>query len=487
MRRSAAALPLRLWLAVALAAIAGIPTLTTWGIAQVITLQQQQAGKAQIAQVRHVIGADVAQWRDTTWQQRAGAAFAAQGVEVRLVDAEGQQVYVTRGARQILNTYTAWSSPRAALAFQKIAITDTTLPAATRQTLAAGKRMFTQSRVLGTASLWFTRPPSGVPPSWLVPASGAMALLLTLAAVTWFLGRAVLRPLAAMSRAVEQIAGGDLDVSLPSSQAREVAEVAGALAALSAALREALDRQTALEEERRLFISAIAHDLRTPLFMLRGYLKGLETGIATTPEKMAHYVHACRTRADALERLIADLFAYTRLEYLGQATRQEPLELGALLGEAMEGAQALAAVKGIRLALHGPPTPCAVIGDNALLGRAVQNLLDNALRHTPTGGCIQIRWNQVERNVTFQVEDSGPGIAPQDLPHLFTPLYRGETSRNRQTGGAGLGLTIALRILQDHGGDLTAANRAGGGAVFTGTLPIERCASTSAAPGAAAP
>jgi signal transduction histidine kinase len=106
------------------------------------------------------------------------------------------------------------------------------------------------------------------------------------------------------------------------------------------------------------------------------------------------------------------------------------------------------------------------------LARAIDNLLDNAIRHTPAGGRIEIDCRRDGQRVLFTVTDTGPGIAQHDLPHLFTPLYRAETSRNRQTGGAGLGLTIARRILQAHGGDLTAANNAGTGAVFTAALPI---------------
>src|SRR5262249_17545255 len=191
--------------------------------------------------------------------------------------------------------------------------------------------------------------------------------------------------------------------------------------------------------ERRLFISAIAHDLRTPLFMLRGYLKGLESGVATTPEKVAHYVRACAERADALERLIADLFAYTRLEYLEQAPQREWLELGVLLRQAVEDVHPLATAKGIALTLDGPCDSCPLAGDGHLLTRAVENLLDNAVRHTPAGGHICVRWRQEGAHLVVMVEDSGPGIAPHDLPHLFTPLYRGETSRNRATGGARAG------------------------------------------------
>ena len=102
----------------------------------------------------------------------------------------------------------------------------------------------------------------------------------------------------------------------------------------------------------------------------------------------------------------------------------------------------------------------------------IENLLDNALRHTPAEGTITIRYETSADRVAFTVADTGPGIAARDLPHLFEPLYRGEASRNRETGGAGLGLAIARRILRAHGGDLTAANGPAGGAEFTGWLPL---------------
>jgi signal transduction histidine kinase len=299
----------------------------------------------------------------------------------------------------------------------------------------------------------------------------AIALALTLGAVTVFLGRTVVRPLAAMSRAARQISGGDLDVRLPGSQAREVAEVTVALQVMAGALQAAGQRQAALEQERRLFIGAIAHDLRTPLFTLRAYLGGLEEGLATTPERTERYISVCRDKADALERLIADLFAFARVEYLEQAPRREAINLGELLRRAAGEARPRAVAKSIMLAIGDPGAPCPLLGDWHMLTRAIENLLDNAIRHTPSGGAISLAWGRRDSALWITVEDSGPGITARDLPHLFTPLYRGEGSRNRQTGGAGLGLAIAQRILLAHGGDLSAANKMGSGAVFTAILP----------------
>ena len=124
------------------------------------------------------------------------------------------------------------------------------------------------------------------------------------------------------------------------------------------------------------------------------------------------------------------------------------------------------------MTLTGEVACAPIAADAHLLERAVGNLLDNALRHTPSGGTIAIGWHAGADRITFTVADTGPGIPALDLPHLFEPLYRGEASRNPETGGVGLGLTIARRILRAHGGDLSAANRRA--PRFTGWLPYHR-------------
>jgi signal transduction histidine kinase len=115
--------------------------------------------------------------------------------------------------------------------------------------------------------------------------------------------------------------------------------------------------------------------------------------------------------------------------------------------------------------------PCTLTGDEHLLTRVIDNLLDNALRHTPDGGRIDLDCTRRQAEATFAIADTGPGIAPADLPHLFTPLYRGETSRNRATGGAGLGLAIAQRIVHAHHGTITAHNITPHGVGFTVRIP----------------
>ena len=437
-------LPIRRWLALALLSVFFVPAAVTGVV--VYHLLGAGANGASVAADR--LRAGVAEWNDPAWQTATKRALAAQGVDFVLIE-NGREIY--RSSPDPLAGTSDQGSERLA---QEISI-----PGAGAQHAAV---------IYSNQNHW---PPGGSSRPWLLPLAFLITMLLMLGTIAWLLGRIVVRPLAAASDAARQIAAGNLDVDLPSSRVREVAQVNTALAAMSGALKESLEQQAAEEQQRRFFIGAVVHDLRTPLFALRGYLEGLEQGLADTPEKRRRYVAVAQEKAAALERLIADLFTYTRLEYLDQAPSPAPLDLAALLRRLVDGLQPQAAAKGVSLALADSATRCTVDADAHLLTRAVENLLDNALRYTPAGGNVRVACGASPAGVTFTVSDTGPGIPPHDLPHLFQPLYRGETSRNRRTGGAGLGLTIARRILLAHGGDLTARNGLAGGAVFTGTLP----------------
>jgi signal transduction histidine kinase len=442
-------LTMRTWLALALVLVLVVPVVTAQAytslrVAWATIIQTAPPDRVNSQhEAISLVAANRRRWSDPAWQRTVHTRLATWDLGVELLDGSGRLLY-----RQPAN------APEQA------------------RSAAVPIVIMQGSRRAGTARLY---------PLWKPDLSLSVLvglILLSLVPVVlvsgWVIGRIALRPLDALSRATQQVAGGDLDVSLPSSRVREIAAVAGAFTAMSESLRAALTREADAEQERRLFVGALVHDLRTPLFALRMRLEGLEQGLAHTPEQAARHLAICRAKADALERLIGDLAAYTRMEYLDQAPNVESLELGALLERAVEAVQPQAEVKGIALVLDGPGTPCPLMADGHLLTRAVDNLLDNALRHTPGGGRITVAWTATGEQLVVQVIDTGPGIPTRDLPHVFAPLYRGESSRNRRTGGAGLGLAIAQRIFQVHGGELTAANRVTGGAAFTGVLPRER-------------
>lgn len=294
------------------------------------------------------------------------------------------------------------------------------------------------------------------------------------AAVSLAYGRPIVRSLGAVRQAAGRVAEGDMAVSLPPSRLTEIDEVNTAFEVMTTELDRSLAQQADLEQERRLFVAAIAHDLRTPLFSLRGHLEGLETGIADTPEKRARYLAVASANAQSLDRLVTDLFDHARLEYLDQALRLEALDLVELLQDLVDGLRPRAEERDVTLELrpHRPSGP--IEGDRELLIRAASNLVDNAIRHTPPGGRIAITCGVTTDGAWFSVADSGPGIDAADLPHLFEPLYRGNRAPSGTTGGVGLGLAVARRVVVAHHGTLEAANAPTGGAVLTARLPMSQ-------------
>lgn len=444
-------LPLRRWLVLALVLTAVIPVAVVgMTVHFLLSLPALDRFAAADDLTNHV-----EQWHDPTWQEAARKHYSPDGIDFVLFE-NGQEFYRSTADPLV------GEAGRHAGRFVEEHIVDGENGAPDRSVVVYAVVNQTQ-----------------VNRFWVIPFVLLGTLTLILGSIGWFLGRTVVGPLAGTAAAAHQVAEGDLDVVLPSSRVREVAEVNHAFTGMSAALRTSLQQQADLEQQRRMFIGAIVHDLRTPLFTLRGSLEGLETGVADTPEKRAHYIGIAAEKAAALDRLISDLFDFTRLEYLDQAPHRERLDLSSLIRQLVDGIQPQATAKGVGVTFdatdEGTDT-CLVDADPHLLTRAVENLLDNALRYTPVGGSVRVTCGSDANGARFTIADTGPGIPAADLPNLFTPLFRGETSRNRRTGGAGLGLTIARRILRAHGGDLTASNAPEGGAVFVGTLTVEGAA-----------
>jgi signal transduction histidine kinase len=428
-------LSLRSLLILALSLIVAVAVFSAGGTALILmrgtTTAQQRSSVIQAMLV------DSNRWVDPAWQAATRTKLAPLDMTVIIHDRTGKLIYQSG------------SYDERAPAVQEVMVTDGVSQ-------------------LGTAYIYECTSTPALTLQMLF--AGLLVLLLTLAGIVYFIARTILNPLSAISRAAHQVARNDLDFHFPASRIQEVAEMFQSFTTMGEALRESLQRQADVEQERSLLISAIAHDLRTPLFSLRGYLEGLATGLANTPAKVARYLEVCQAKAASLERLIADLFAYTQLEYLEQVPRQETLEMRELIMHVLESLAPQAQQKSVTLVPETPALSCITQGDAHLLTRVFENLLDNALRYTPAGGSIRVRWYAERDRFVFTIRDSGPGIVAADLPHLFTPLYRGDSSRNGQTGGVGLGLAIAQRILRAHGGDLSAANTAGGGASFTGSL-----------------
>lgn len=294
--------------------------------------------------------------------------------------------------------------------------------------------------------------------------------LLALFVIGMEMRRYLIKPLEKLSASVRLLAGGDWNVPMPASRIKEIADVRDAFDEMVQGLKKSNLQQTKLEEERRFVIAAVAHDLRTPLFALRGYLDGLQLGIAQSPEKTAKYVAVCKEKASQLHRLVEDLFTFAKMDYGEGAIVKDIVNLRTVLQQSADSVEPFARQKNVVIALRSAEA-CIVRGDAHLLERAISNLLDNAVRYTPDHGKINVECGSVNDQVWFTIRDTGPGFAPEELNRLFEPLFRGEMSRNRATGGSGLGMTISERIIRRHGGELVANNDPSGGALLSGWLP----------------
>jgi signal transduction histidine kinase len=312
----------------------------------------------------------------------------------------------------------------------------------------------------------YDRPASRTTRALVALASGTLVLLAGLGVAVWLAGRWMVVPLARLSAQVDKVAGGDLTIAVPRSRIGEITNIAQAVEGMTAALGESARRRAEADEARRFLVTSIAHDLRTPLFALRGHLQAIGSRLGNP----AVHLGRAEARADALERLIGNLFAYTRDDYTQPALQLEAVPVAELLREVTAGVEHASRLRGNTFELDGDQALGAVV-DRDRLKRALTNILDNAIRHSPVGAPIHLSWAAVdESSVEITVQDHGPGIDRDLLPHVFEPGVRGAPVRGSADGGAGLGLAIAKRLLEHQHATLAAHDRPGGGAEIRLTL-----------------
>jgi signal transduction histidine kinase len=296
-------------------------------------------------------------------------------------------------------------------------------------------------------------------------AAGLAALLLGGTLLMWAASRWLVVPLRRLNTQVDAIAGGDPIQTRATSPIREVENIAQAIAGMGARLRQTAEQDAHLDAERRLLVSSIAHDLRTPLFSLRGYLDAIATGIGDPGERLER----ARAKAHQIDRLVTGLFEYARADF-DKRPSLHATDLADAVTNATTAFELAADERRVNLQVTAD-TGHEVSIDRDGFERALANVIDNALRHTPPGGTIDVTCDVDANDAFVRVVDDGPGIPPDLLPNLFGPIARADSPRDRSGDGAGLGLTIAARLLSNQGGTIDAANAPPRGAMLTFRLP----------------
>ena len=301
-------------------------------------------------------------------------------------------------------------------------------------------------------------------------ALGGYALLTTLGPAR-LMSRGLSGRIEAIELAARRIAGGELAARVPGAGRDELAALATEFNRMAGALEAAHARRDSIERSRRDLFAAISHDLRTPLASIRVTVEALLDGVVTDEETHARYLRNACAEVEHLSLLIDDLFELTTIESGELQLRLELVRVDDVLAETVDAFRPQVERAGIRLSFEPGAHMAEVRADPHRLGRVVYNLLQNAIRHTPYDGTIVLRAVRTGDEVQVVVSDSGEGIGPVDLPHVFERFYRGEKSRSRERGGSGLGLAIAQGIVEAHGGRIWAESKPGAGATFAFVLP----------------
>ncbi len=279
------------------------------------------------------------------------------------------------------------------------------------------------------------------------------ALLAAIA--SYLLARRLIRPIAALSAATTQVATGEEPVDVPVTGDDELAQLAQSFNLMSHSLARARDQQ-------RDFLESVSHELKTPLTSIRGYAEALGDGAVAT-EQASEVIGA---EAGRLERLVSDLLDLARLQRAGFSVERVPVDLAALADRAIERHAFRAGELGVSLsARHDGPAPAA--GDPDRLLQATSNLIENALRLTPAGGSVTV----TARPGEIEVQDTGPGLAPEDLPRAFERFYLYERYRSEREVGSGLGLAIVGELTARMGGSISVDSAPGRGARFRLRVP----------------
>ena len=296
--------------------------------------------------------------------------------------------------------------------------------------------------------------------------AGGMAMVLG-----YFLSSTITERIHLLKGAAEKLAQGDLRTRVPVNGHDEVAALSTTFNQMAEQLQAADQKQREMESLRRDLIAWVSHDLQTPLSSMRAILEALSDGVVEEPEMVRRYLLTAQRDVMSLSALIDDLFQLSQLDTGGFPLYRAQASLSDLVSDTLESFSQLARQQEITLEGQVESDVDPVFMDTQAIGRVFNNLISNALQHTSSGGRISLWVRRTALGAEVTVSDTGEGIRPQDIPHVFERFYRGEKSRNRRTGGAGLGLAIASGIVSAHGGDIHVESQLGKGTQFTFHLP----------------
>ena len=276
-----------------------------------------------------------------------------------------------------------------------------------------------------------------------------------------------------MTKAVKTFEDGQYDLRIPVRSDDEVGQLAKAFNHMADTIQHNLKELQKNDSLRRELIANISHDLRSPLSSIQGYVETVLMKDESLTAKERHdLLEIILKNAIHLNHLVGELFELSKLDAHQAVPKPEPFAITELAQDVVLKFQPQAEARGIQLITRLPVKLPMVFADIGMIERVLSNLIDNALRFTPTGGKVLVEIQSAGSHVTIRISDTGEGIPQEDLPLIFDRFYRVEKSRTRETGGSGLGLAIAKKIIEAHGSKIKAESQPGKGTQFSFSLEI---------------
>lgn len=292
--------------------------------------------------------------------------------------------------------------------------------------------------------------------------SALVVAILASIGVSLFVSRRILEPIERLIAASSRIADGNYDERVEIADDFEIAELADSFNRMAEALEQT-------EQQRQALIADVAHELRTPLTTIKGYMEALIDGVVAADSETFSLIYQ---EADRLYRLVRDMQELSRLEAGQTVLDPRPLSIPEMVRGVTGRIQPQFEAKGVYLSASIAADIGYVRGDNDRLQQVLLNLLANALQYTPAGGRVVLRAYNERDKVCLAVQDTGIGIAPEHLSHIFARFYRVDKSRSRRGGGTGIGLTIVKHLVEAHSGSIAVTSVPTLGSTFTVALPL---------------
>lgn len=298
----------------------------------------------------------------------------------------------------------------------------------------------------------------------------AMVLIVFITGIilTIWIYSSVLRPMNRLTEATKKIADGDLDFTLEAETDDEFGKLCRDFEQMRIRLKQSAEDRIRDDEESKELISNISHDLKTPITAIKGYVEGIMDGVADTPEKMDKYIHTIYNKANDMDRLIAELTTYSRIDTNRLPYNFSKVNVDEYFTDCVDELSYELDSRNIKLTYFNyTDKDTVIIADAEQLKRVINNIVSNSVKYIgKKQGILNIRINDEGDFINVEIEDNGKGIDAKDIPYIFDRFYRTDSSRNSNQGGSGIGLSIVKKIIEAHGGKIWATSKPGTGTVI---------------------